>query len=81
MDFYSFHTPAWWQKHWDRSGVVSVVRADLLANGCERWMQWMEACARVDKSEGDNEAEMLRRDGGRVLGLTRLIARRKESKA
>ena len=78
--FFSFHSPAWWKRHWERSGLVTVDLADLLPDGWRHWMAsdllWSE---RLGKPH--DEADMLARDRGRTLGLTRLVARRNERPA
>jgi cyclopropane fatty-acyl-phospholipid synthase-like methyltransferase len=74
-DFCSFHTPQWWQAHFTRTPGVMVERVDWLPDGWKDWMLWMEACARHGHASAMQEAEMLRLDGGRLLGFTRLVAR------
>ena len=75
--FFSLHSPAWWRRHWERSGLVAVELADLIPDGWRIWMVsdqlWSE---RLDKSA--DEAEMLAADGGRTLGFTRMVAHRNE---
>ena len=75
--FFSLHSPAWWQRHWSRSGLVDVELADLIPDGWRLWMVsdqlWSE---RIGKPA--DEAEMLALDGGRTLGFTRMVARRNE---
>ena len=74
---FSLHSPTWWKSHWERSGLVTVELADLIPDGWRHWMvsdrAWSE---RLGKSSA--EADMLARDKGRVLGLTRMVARRNE---
>ncbi len=38
-EFYSFHSPDWWQKHWEKTGKVEKVCADTLPEG---WKQWLD---------------------------------------
>jgi SAM-dependent methyltransferase len=75
-DFWSFHSPAWWREHWERSGRVQVERADLLPNGWKHWLCWLEVAGQFGYPTSDREAEMLRVDAGRTLGFTRVVARR-----
>ena len=79
-EFYSLHSPLWWKRHWERSGLVTVELSDLLPDGWRHWMTsdllWSE---RLGKPGG--EAEMLSLDGGRTLGFTRMAARRNERTA
>lgn len=82
-DFFSFHLPAWWRRHWERSGKVAVEVADSVPEGWQLWLRWSEACVKAKMAptpEGlewaAREAEMLRADEGRTLGFTRLVARK-----
>jgi cyclopropane fatty-acyl-phospholipid synthase-like methyltransferase len=80
-DFWSFHSPAWWRSHWEKSGRVEVLSADFVPDGGEQWRTWLEVC----EAHGygypavAREAEMLRVDAGRNLGFTRVVARKLES--
>lgn len=73
--FWSFHTPAWWRRHFERSGVVEVERADLVPGGADQWLLWLETCATTDHLMSESELEMLRTDRGRALGFARITAR------
>ena len=75
-DFCSFHSPAWWQEHWNKTGKVTVTHADLIPNGWQDWLLWGEVCAEAGYPSDPQEIEMLRVDNGRNLGFTRLAARR-----
>lgn len=74
-DFCAFHSPGWWRRHWEKTGLVHVEVADRLPDGWRDWLQWNEACDRVSGNPGE-EAEMLRVDHGQTLGFTRVIGRR-----
>ena len=76
-DFFSFHSPAWWKRHWERSGVVTVELSDLVPDG---WSLWMASDLLWSKHLGkaSDEAAMLAADKGRTLGISRLVARRNE---
>lgn len=82
-DFYSFHSPDWWRRLWERSGQVDVEVADSVPDGWKLWLRWNEACVRAKAAptpEGlewaEREGEMLRADDGRTLGFTRLVGRK-----
>jgi cyclopropane fatty-acyl-phospholipid synthase-like methyltransferase len=75
-NFCAFHTPEWWRRTWERTGLVTVEVADLLEDGWRHWLQWNEACDLDRQGKPDWEADMLREDAGRVLGLTRVLGRR-----
>ena len=73
-DFWSFHSPAWWRAHWERTGPVEVEVADLVPRGWEHWLRWLEVAGQHGYRSDEQEAEMLRVDAGRNLGFTRLVA-------
>ena len=75
-DFCSFHSPEWWRRHWEKTGLVTVVSADLVPGGWESWLRWLEVAKESGYPSSDGEIEMLRADQGRNLGFTRVVARR-----
>ena len=75
-DFWSFHSPDWWRRHWARSGLVSVELADMIPDGRKHWLT-SDAISAEWLGKHSDEAEMLRIDAGRYLGLTRMVGRRK----
>jgi hypothetical protein len=68
------HSPGWWQRHWERSGLADVEVADLLPDGWQLWRDWHKLIA------PDNHAEIqaLENDRGRYLGYGRVVARRRD---
>ena len=78
-DFCSLHGPEWWRAHWAKTGKVDVVLADSLPDGWRHWLRWEELLIEQGAASKDNdEVQVLRRDGGRRLGFTRVIARRRD---
>ena len=75
--FFSLHSPEWWRRHWERSGLVAVELADLLPDGWRHWMLsdrlWSERLGKPC-----SETDMLAADRGQTLGLTRVVARRND---
>jgi cyclopropane fatty-acyl-phospholipid synthase-like methyltransferase len=74
---FSLHSPAWWQRHWERSGLVTVELADLMPDG---WRHWMASDRSWSGHLGkpSDEADMLDGDQGRTLGFTRMVAHRND---
>ena len=73
----SLHSPDWWRRHWEKSGLVSVERADLMPSGWKHWMDSVALLAQIGNVPGcEEEVEMLRVDDGRNLGFARVVARR-----
>lgn len=84
-DFWSFHSPGWWRRHWEQTGLVDVDLADLLPDGWQLWRRWDEALLELGCVPAAFQAfvptwiETLARDEGRNLGFTRVLARRREA--
>jgi cyclopropane fatty-acyl-phospholipid synthase-like methyltransferase len=75
-DCWSFHSPEWWRRHWERSEAVEVERADLLPEGWREWLLWLEACRDLGVEIHESEIRMVREDAGRNLGFSRVVARK-----
>lgn len=67
------HSPAWWHRHWERTGLVSVEQSDAMPDGWQRWLDWQRVVC------PDNRAELrtVEADGGRYLGYVRVVGRRR----
>jgi cyclopropane fatty-acyl-phospholipid synthase-like methyltransferase len=80
-DFWSFHSPAWWRRHWEKTGLVAVEHADLVPDGWKYWLDWDEASLHLDAIPASRAAdrpewiEAMRIDAGRNLGFARVVAR------
>lgn len=73
QDFWAFHSPAWWRRHWERTGIMAVEVADTMPDGWRYWLDWQRAVA------PDNTAEIqaIETDAGEYLGYVRLVGRRR----
>lgn len=72
-DLACLHSAAWWQRHWEQSGVIDVVRADTIDDGWQMWLAWQQAIA----PDNTSEIAALEADRGRCLGYVRVIGRRR----
>jgi SAM-dependent methyltransferase len=72
-ELYCLHSPEWWKRHWERSGVVDVEQADAMPDGWRFWRDWHLYVAPENKVE----IEALEADAGEYLGYTRIVAKRK----
>ena len=79
-DFCCFHSPAWWRRHWEKTGLVAVEHADWMEDGAALWLDWYRAT--VDLLEGfhlkstcDGIA-MLEADTEKLFGFARAVARK-----
>jgi hypothetical protein len=70
----SMHSPDWWRRHWERSGMVDIEVADILPDGWQLWRDWHQIIA----PDNHAEIEALEKDRGRYLGYGRVIARRRD---
>ena len=76
--FWSFHSPAWWRAHWERTGLVDVRHADLVPDGWRHWQLWDQVSREMSppaEPNGPEEWRMLEIDEGRTLGFSRVTAR------
>lgn len=70
---WSMHSPPWWRKHWERTGIVDVELADSMPDGWRNWLEWHRTVA----PENRLEIETIEADCGRHLGYNRLVGRRR----
>lgn len=81
-DFWSFHSPEWWRRHWNKTGLVAVEAAELVPDGWRHWLSWDEASLELGYVSGEfaefvaEWIDVMRTDNGRNLGFTRMVARR-----
>jgi cyclopropane fatty-acyl-phospholipid synthase-like methyltransferase len=71
---WAFHSPAWWRRHWERTGIVKVSLADTMPDGWQRWLDWLQAIA----PDNTDEIQALEADAGRYLGYLRVVGHRQE---
>lgn len=72
--YWTFHSAAWWARHFERSGAVTVDMADMLPEGWKDWGRWLELCAEEGARVNPEELAMVRADGGEHLGFVRVVA-------
>jgi cyclopropane fatty-acyl-phospholipid synthase-like methyltransferase len=87
-DFWTFHSPDWWRRNWERSGAVDVELADLVSGGWDLWHLWAEvldavgargaADAPAPPEKGGDDLALLDDDTTRLIGFTRMVGRRSE---
>jgi ubiquinone/menaquinone biosynthesis C-methylase UbiE len=70
---WSMHSPAWWRRHWERTGIVEIERADSMPDGWRLWLEWHTTIA----PENFLEIHSVKTDGGRHLGYNRIVGRRR----
>lgn len=70
---YCMHSADWWHRHWARSGIVDVKRADTLSDGWRYWHDWVRQIAPTNATE----LGTLAADAGRNLTYVRAVGRRR----
>jgi cyclopropane fatty-acyl-phospholipid synthase-like methyltransferase len=70
---YCLHSAAWWRRHWERSGIVSVHVADSLPDGWRFWRDWIKLIAPAN----EKEIHALETDAGRHFAYVRVVGRRR----
>jgi ubiquinone/menaquinone biosynthesis C-methylase UbiE len=71
-DLWCLHSAVWWRRHWERTGIVDVERADTMHDGWQRWLDWH----RVVAPDNVVEIRALEADRGDYLGYVRVVGRR-----
>lgn len=66
------HTPAWWRRHWERTGIVTIELADAMPDGWQLWRDWIQVIA----PNNVVEIKALEDDRGAYLGYVRHVGRR-----
>ena len=70
---WSLHSPAWWRRHWEKTGFVTVECADAMPDGWKRWLDWQYVICPGNTVE----LQAVEADAGRYFGYLRVVARRK----
>ena len=70
---WALHSPQWWRRHWEKTGFVTVERAESMPDGWQRWLDWQ----RVICPDNTTELQAVETDAGRYFGYLRLVARRR----
>jgi SAM-dependent methyltransferase len=67
------HSAAWWRRHWEKSGIITVEVADAMPDGWKYWLEWQT----TGYPDNVKEIQALKADGGRYLGYIRVVGRRR----
>ena len=82
-DCWSWHTLAWWQHLWQRTGLVHITAADMLLQGCHHYLDWKHALVAAGdrRPSVQDDMRVLEADAGRYIGFMRMVARRESELA
>jgi ubiquinone/menaquinone biosynthesis C-methylase UbiE len=70
---YSLHSADWWRRHWDKTGIVDIARAESMPGGWKYWLEWQEFIAPGNQAE----IQAIEADQGEYLTYIRCVARRR----
>jgi cyclopropane fatty-acyl-phospholipid synthase-like methyltransferase len=73
----AWHSPAWWRRHWELSGMVEDVEAGWQPGGRDDWLRWARAGAQHRNADPDPVLQMLEADRAEDIGFTLLTARKR----
>src|SRR5437868_4566971 len=45
------HSAQWWQRHWERTGILSIEQADAMPEGWQLWRDWVRLVAAENTPE------------------------------
>ena len=81
-DWFTFRSPAWWRRHWERTRGVAVEEAAMIEDGRALWLRSLEAAAAWSgvPVEEQPDASLLFSPEGATLGFCRIVARRGEER-
>jgi len=76
---FTFRSPAWWRRHWERTGEVEVLHADMVPDGWALWHRFLEASEAWSGTPVADQVDgaLILPPAGRTLGFTRVVARRR----
>ncbi len=66
--WHSFHSPAWWRSHWEKTGAVKVTCADEPPEAWEIWKDYAE------NPVTGSDTQVVLADGGALLSFSRVVA-------
>jgi cyclopropane fatty-acyl-phospholipid synthase-like methyltransferase len=73
----AWHSPEWWQRHWELSGLLEDVQAGWQVGGRDDWLAWARAGCEAKRASSDAVVEMLEQDTDERVGFTLISARKR----
>jgi hypothetical protein len=73
----AWHSPEWWQRHWELSGLLEDVQARWQVGGRDDWLTWARAGCEAERAGSDAVVEMLQQDTDERVGFTLISARKR----
>ena len=73
-DWCTFHSPIWWQEHFEKCKSLKVNVADYLQNGWEIWSKWELIAKDFFNRSKDKYIELMEMDLSDILTFSRIVA-------
>jgi SAM-dependent methyltransferase len=73
----AWHSPEWWRRHWELSGLLEDIETSWLPDALENWILWMMARREANGTQEGAALEMLQGNEGQQLGFVSAIARKR----
>lgn len=70
----AWHSPRWWQRHWELSELLDKVQARWQVGGRDDWLLWARANREHQGETPDGVVEMLEQDIDERIGFTLVSA-------
>jgi SAM-dependent methyltransferase len=74
----AWHSPDWWRRHWELSGLLERIEASWLPDGRENWILWARAVREFKGADKDPVLAMLH-ETDRQIGFVSATARKRPS--
>jgi cyclopropane fatty-acyl-phospholipid synthase-like methyltransferase len=74
----AWHSPGWWQRHWELSELLEDVHARWQEGGREDWLLWERATREYKGEDPGVIVDMLERDVDELIGFTLISARKRD---
>jgi ubiquinone/menaquinone biosynthesis C-methylase UbiE len=75
----AWHSPAWWQRHWELSEQLEDVHSRWQEGGRDDWLLWQRANLAYKGGDEDSEViDILEQDVDELLGFTLISGRKRE---
>jgi ubiquinone/menaquinone biosynthesis C-methylase UbiE len=71
----AWHTPEWWRRHWELSGLLESIETSWQQDGLDNWIIWARAVREVKGAKADPILAMLQETDGQI-GLVSATARK-----
>lgn len=77
QDFWCLHSSEWWNRHWQRTGILETDVADTMPDAAACWLTWQQTA----HPDNHQEIKVVKRDNGENLTYVRVVGRRQHDVA